>query len=112
MKELIHLIDLCSRKFSSRYAVFDALDECRDACQMEVLRLFVHLQQSGYRLLISSRPHLHKFLCQLNDAQTLEIHVNASDLENYITTRLSKEGNISDKFKDKCLGLINDVGGM
>lgn len=78
---------------------------------MEVLEIFAHLQQSGYRLLISSRPHLYKLLHRLNDTKTLEVCANESDLRNYIITRLNEEGHVSDKFKAKCLNLINDVRG-
>ena len=107
----IRLLASCSQ-ISSIYAVFDAIDECSDVYQKEVLELFAHLQKSGYRLLISSRPHLYKLLHQLSDTETLEICANEADLRNYITTRLNEEGNVSEKFKAKCLELINNVGGM
>jgi hypothetical protein len=108
---LTRFLTLCSQ-ISTIYAIFDAIDECSDVHQMEVLELFAHLQQSGYRLLISSRPHLHESLNQLSDRQSLEVCANESDLRNYIIARLIKEGIVSDKFKAKCLDLINDVGGM
>jgi ATP/maltotriose-dependent transcriptional regulator MalT len=107
------LLTLLAQKFSSIYVVFDALDECNDGETKDILKLFVKLQQSNFRLLISSRPHFYQLRTELRlETCTIEISAEESDLRNYITTRLDAGGNTSEKFKAKCFELINRVEGM
>jgi NACHT domain len=107
------LLTSCAEKFSSVYAVFDAIDECSNANQKDVVSLFAHLQRSTYRLLISTRPHLLENLReQLEEIQTLEIYANESDLKNYIMTRLSEKRNKDINLQAKCLELTKRVQGM
>jgi hypothetical protein len=103
------------RSFSAKYsiyAIFDAIDECSDANQEDLLLLFAELQTAGIRRLISSRPHLQHIQEQLGDVRTFEIRADESDLRRYVTFRLNKEKQINIKLKDKCLELIKGVQGM
>jgi len=106
------LLTSCSQKFSSVYAVFDALDECSESYQKEMLALFTHLQNSAYRLLISFRPHLYELRDKLESTQTLDVSAKDSDLRGYITTRLERKGNRSAHLKDRCTELAKNVDGM
>jgi hypothetical protein len=101
----------CSKDFTWVYAVFDALDECSEAQQEEILSVLGHLQQSGYRFLISSRLHFRRLKKWFSDICTLEISANEADLDNYVSVRLQEEGN-SDILKARCLDLMRNVQGM
>lgn len=94
------------------YAVFDAMDECADDCQEPILALFAELQESGWRLLISCRPHLESLQDQWRNIQIFEIVADESDLKNYILTRLQKEKNNNAILEMKCLELAKGVKGM
>jgi hypothetical protein len=111
MEELISVLGPCSRRFSSIYAVFDALDECDDRYKEEILGLFVNLQKRGYKLLISGRPPLDTCACRLNNVSTLEIRATHYDVEMYIKTKL-EERDVRPKVRTKCLELVEGVGGM
>ena len=89
MGELIPLVQSCSRRFSSRYAVFDALDECSDTHKEEILDLFVNLQKFGYKLLISGRPPLDA--CRFSNVSTTEIKATDHDIETYIMKKLEEQ---------------------
>lgn len=93
------------------YAVFDGLDECGDADQTCVLSLLAHLQELGYRLLISSRPHIH-LQDQLGHTQTFEVSADESDLRNYVTARLKQVRNSARTLEGKCLELVKSTQGM
>ena len=109
MKEIIPVLELCSRRFSSRYAVFDALDECSDTHKEEILDLFVNLQKFGYKLLISGRPPLDA--CRLSNVSTIEIRATDQDIETYIMKKL-EEREVRPKVRARCLELVKGVGGM
>lgn len=107
------LLTSLAHKVPKIFAVLDAIDECRDSHQSEILGLLKHLQQSGYRLLISSRPHLLQNLRdQLKDPEIMDIYADESDLENYIKTRLHENGNKDQTLERKCLELAGTVHGM
>ena len=111
--DLTRLLLLCSRKFSTLFAVFDALDECDDGHRLEILTFLTLLRKSGHRILISSRPHLRQQLQdELSDTSTLEISADEQDLRNYIITRLDQKGNKNVDLERKCLGLTKNVQGM
>lgn len=100
-------------KENTIYVVFDAMDECSDDHQNEVLRLFITLQQLHYKLLISTRPHIHNHLQrQLGDISTLQVVANDSDLGKYVISRLKNEDCNNENLKLKCLELVSKVGGM
>jgi len=109
MKELMSLLQSCSRRFSSRYAVFDALDECSDTHKEEILDLFVNLQKFGYKLLISGRPPLDAGC--FSNVSTIEIRATDHDIETYIMKKL-EERDVRPKVKTGCLELVKGVGGM
>jgi hypothetical protein len=93
------------------YAVFDAMDECSDDYQEEMVSFFSKLQNSGCRLLISTRPHLLALRNQL-DVCAIDITANAGDLREYIIKRLKKATNKNPTLETKCLELIKKVDGM
>jgi hypothetical protein len=108
---LIQLLKTSSQNLHF-YAVFDAMDECADGCQEGILALFAELQKSGWRLLISCRPHTQTVLEKSGGMQIFEIMANESDLKNYILARLKKENNNNAILEKKCLGLAKEVKGM
>jgi hypothetical protein len=110
---LLQLLTTHSKKFSTVYAVFDALDECNESYQSKLFTLFGTLQQSGlYRLLGSFRPHLSKFQKVLGDPQILELRADESDLEKYAAMRLEEKGNKISKLREECVQLMKRVDGM
>jgi hypothetical protein len=109
MQNLMSILGSCSRRFSSTYAIFDALDECDDSHKEEILNLFEGLQKLGYKLLISGRPPLD--ICRLSNVSTLEIRAIDSDVELYIKTKLEERG-ARPKVSSKCLELVKGVNGM
>ena len=72
---------------------------------------FAELQKSGYRILISTRPH-ESVPCQLNDITASEIAADRQDLEKFIIYRLEKAGNKNSALEKKCMDLANDAAGM
>jgi hypothetical protein len=95
----------------STYVVFDALDECDESYQNDILTLFASLQKSHYKLLISTRPHLQNFSERLTNAKSITIYAHQNDLQNYILHRLTSERS-NPKLKAKCLELADQVKGM
>jgi len=109
MEELISLLQSCSRIFSYRYAVFDALDECCDTQKEDILDLFINLQKLDYKLLISGRPPLDS--CHFRNVSTIKILATDHDIETYITRQLEKRG-VRPMVRTGCLELIKGVDGM
>lgn len=113
LSDLEHIFLLCIQKFPSVFAVFDALDECDDNHQREILAFISQLQEWGCRILISSRPNLRKPLeDQLNDILTIEISADEQEIENYISYRLDQAGNSNPELKERCLNLAAGVRGV
>ena len=94
------------------YAVFDAMDECEENYQQAMFQLFAELQNCGYRIMISSRPHLWGLEVLLSNIQTFEIIADESDLRNYIISKLRLEKNNNCMLEAKCMDLVNGVNGM
>ena len=111
MKEFILILELCSRKFSSRFALFDALDECSDMHQKDILDLFVNLQKFGYKLLISGRPPLADCYSTLSNVCTLEIKATETDVQTYINEKM-KDKKVHKKVQPHCLELAKAADGM
>jgi hypothetical protein len=112
LKLLLSLLELYPYSHNaSVYAIFDALDECSESHQNNILTLFNGLHRSNYKLLISTRPHLQNFSEYLTNTQSITIYAHQSDLQNYILTRISRERTNS-KLKAKCLELADQVKGM
>jgi hypothetical protein len=108
---VIQLLASAAERYSSIYAVFDALDECGDGHRKEILELFTKLQESGYSVLVSTRFHVSPE-STLKDTCTLTIEADHTDLKSYITARLSGERNIKRNLMAKCLELASSVRGM
>ena len=93
------------------FAVFDALDECADHLQKEILSLLEVLQKSRCQIMVSARPHLEGIEGQLC-VEKLRIAANPSDLKNYILSRLESERNINRSLEMGCLKLIEGASEM
>jgi hypothetical protein len=112
MSTLANLLTSCASEFQI-YGVFDALDECDDSDQDGVLSLLFLLNQSGFRLLISARPHVKLGSSWPGTVlKVFSVSAQESDLKLYVGTRLDKERNCSDTLKAGCLALIKGVEGM
>ena len=109
IEELVPILQSCSRKFSSRYAVYDALDECSDMHRSEILNLFGNLQKFGYKLLISGRSPLDPG--HFSNVSAIEIRAMDQDIERYIMKNLD-EHNARPKVRAGCLELVKVVDGM
>lgn len=95
------------------YAIFDGMDECREDNLEEMFSLFTNLQESGYKLLFSTRPHLLQYFRErLRDLQISNILADNSDLRSYILFRLRKARNNNRELEAKCLDIIKDVQGV
>jgi hypothetical protein len=112
IRELLPVLESCSQPFSSRYAVFDALDECSNNHIDEILDLFVQLQKFGYRLLISGRPPMNACQTRLSTVTTLEILATDNDIKLYITKKLQNHKVKLPQIKTRCLELVKEVDGM
>lgn len=110
-KQITRILLSCSQKLPV-YAVFDAMDECNDIYQDDTLSLFADLLCSGYRLLISSRPHLTKIRDVLVDARVFNISADHSDLRTYILARLKNDKNRNIISELGCIKLIDSVEGV
>lgn len=110
--DLIRILTSCSNGVTI-YGIFDAFDECTERFQKDTIALFATLKNHGYRLLISTRPHLeHQLQNALLDSVIFTITANEFDLRNYITTRLVEQGCENPVLRDRCLNLINGVRGV
>ena len=109
MGGLIPVLESCSKKFSSKWAVIDAFDECNDNHKGDILDLFIKLQEFGYKLLISGRPPLEPR--NLSNVSRLPIQATDEDIERYIIKELNRR-NARPKVRTGCLELAKDVGGM
>jgi hypothetical protein len=103
---------LTSHSKSQIHAIFDALDECDNEYQLEILSLFAVLEKSGFKLLISMRPHMKIGYEHLISFKTIIIEANEADLENYVLAILKIKRNKNNELKRRCLELINEAEGM
>jgi hypothetical protein len=94
------------------YAILDALDECNDEYQQEILSLLNVLEKSGFKLLISMRPHLKIDRGHLISIKAVTIEANDADLGNYVLTILQVKNNKINELKRQCLELIKEAKGM
>jgi hypothetical protein len=90
----------------SIYAVFDAFDECTES-EDGVLDLLIHLNNSAYKILISSRPPLNVLQNGLGNFSTLEIRANIDDLIAYVNMRLD----VNSEVKRNCRRVMKRVNG-
>lgn len=111
MTALIQFLTSLSKEFRI-YTVFDAMDECSEDHQQDILSLLSSLAQSGYRILLSSRPHLHILRDQLGTLSTLTISADETDLECYAKARLIAERNRNEELESRCIVLVKESQGM
>ena len=93
------------------FGVFDAFDECDDSTQKDLLSFFGDLQKHGWRLLISSRPHVQG-IETLDDSLSLEIRADEVDIKHYILHRFKLAKNSKAELLAGCLALGKGVDGM
>lgn len=106
---LLQLLAMCSQNFSHIYGLFDAVDESSETYHADLVDLFSHLENLGYKLLITGRPGspLSKLRNTLRNSHTLEIRANQSDIQSYVTSRVA-QGVI----RTKSLKLMEKANGM
>jgi hypothetical protein len=110
--ELVQILTDSFKDFQM-YAIFDAFDEYGEAAQKRALTLFPQLQQAGYRLLVSARPHLTASLEKALDRPAiLRIEADQEDLHGYVQQRVQETKNFNETLETQCLELISDVQGV
>jgi hypothetical protein len=93
------------------YAVFDALDECSEANRKDLIEFLAGLGDAGYKILISSRPHV-SIKDQLDIAKEFHIRADESDLRGFVSARLNYEKKVSPNLKARCMELATGADGM
>jgi hypothetical protein len=94
------------------YAIFDAMDECRENNLSKVLEVFNKLQKS-FRLLISTRHHLVQNLRDnISNIELIDIKADMNDMENYVRKRLCMTKNAKPSLEERCVDLVKGVHGM
>jgi hypothetical protein len=103
------LLGRYSRRYSTIYAIFDAIDESAERCHSEVVDLLCRFERLGYRLLVSGRPGspLNTLRDKFTSSRTFQIIANDSDLESYVCSRVP-EG----KLRTKSLKMVKAAGGL
>jgi hypothetical protein len=81
-----------SQRYSTIYAIFDAIEESAERYYSEIVKLLHRLERLGYHLLVSGRPGspLNSLRDALFKSHTLQIIANDSDLESYVCSRVPK----------------------
>jgi hypothetical protein len=110
--ELVQILTDCFEDFQM-YGIFDAFDECGEPAQKRALSLFPQLQQAGYRLLVSTRPHLSASLEKaLDPPAILRIEADQGDLHGYVRQRVRETKNLNATLETQCFELISNVQGV
>lgn len=92
LPKVIEQLLSCCEEYSTVYIVFDALDECGVHQQEDVFSLLEQFSdQPKCRIMLTSRPHLRCLQKLKDSAVTLHIRADDSDIEMYISSRLSRE---------------------
>jgi hypothetical protein len=94
------------------YAIFDALDECTETGQRDIISLLNILHDSSFKLLVSSRPHVSFPDEFLRKIQKFHIRAHDSDLENYVKERLGLVRKASPQLEAGYMELVKSVDGM
>lgn len=112
---LVDIIAECCEKYSTVFVLLDGLDECNSSHLEDVFFLVRRLvKQPSLRVLCTSRPHLTSFKAEgFEKTAVLEISAHTTDIENYVSNRLKKEGKFSSGLGTKILDkLITEADGM
>jgi len=100
-----HLLSLLSR-FPSSFVLFDAMDELDAETVTAVTALVSDLTHAGARVLCTSNTVSLK--TQLGEPEHVEIRAHDDDLVNYLTTRLNKEWEYDDEFKQEIVETLTE----
>ena len=89
---LVRLWDRLTSKYSSVYAVFDALDECSPKARVELLNLIDKIRKPNIKILCTFRSYVQSIVLErFKDSHFLKIEAHADDIRNYLSERLKKE---------------------
>jgi hypothetical protein len=111
MKALTETLQWYGQIEESVFMVFDALDECSEHNRKDVLELLSDLVKYGYKVLVSSRPHVSFDSC-LQGSEPFRIQAHETDLNNYVSCRLDAEKKVSSTLRRRCIELTKDLHGM
>lgn len=102
----------CASHFKTVYVLIDALDECAEESRKVILEFFRDIlthETVKFKVLGSSRPHLRHIVSLPNSTQFM---IDAADIESdvqtYITSKLSSNRRLPQHLKDKILKTIPD----
>lgn len=104
----------CSKRV---FFVFDALDECVEPKQGELLRLFGWMAAHDFNVFLTSRPN-SSILATLCGAPEIELRPRAEDLAKYIRDRIKRDPRARgfvrrDGCRDRIIaGLLDSAVGM
>jgi hypothetical protein len=101
----------CVGQFESVYILLDAIDECVDREQDQILSLLNDLlSESTLKIMITSRPHLTNRIYTLS-ASILGISINPTDIDDdvqtYLISRLREERFLRQDLKNRIVQEIS-----
>ena len=86
-EDIVRIFEDSIQNLDTVYLVVDALDECSEGARRLLLEYFKVLPAKT-RLLVTTR-HIDKITCEFRDSPKVEIRADPSDLEKYITSRIT-----------------------
>ena len=101
----------CAERFDTVYVILDALDECDDSQQDDVLNLInILLSQSQFKIMLSSRPHLQRLqtLPESSDRIIISGEDIDADVRTYLISRLKRERFLQDRLRNKIVEVISE----
>lgn len=87
--EHLESIRLITERLPRIFIVLDALDECSEEVRQQFLEAILSLQPK-VQLFVTSR-FFTSMLAELGDCESLEVSAKESDMERYLSMRLSEE---------------------
>ena len=86
LDEFTELLIDCCQKFNDRvFFLIDAFDECAERERPIVVTCLKRLQESGIRLLLTTRTHLSEDLRTELNSEVLEIRAQQEDVKTYLS---------------------------
>lgn len=119
IEELYSVLLGISKTFPYVFFVFDALDGCDEKKQRrDLLRLFHHMNNDGFRLFLTSRQYPEDIQESLSGATKIELSAKDEDIASYIrekidentrAKRLVRQGKCLDKIISNLVGCANGM---
>ena len=104
-----------SKRFETRFLVFDALDECKESELQKFLDVLDDLNKSSFKIYITSRPHiskLNRFLQRHDESMELEIVADSTEVTTYVVKRVNEKENLDQGLKKSIIdALTNHLAG-